>query len=81
MIFKTILFLVINFAALAVGGIFTGKGVVSEWYLSLSKAPWTPPGWVFGAAWTTIMVCFAIYMAFAMEKVTNRKELIVLFSI
>lgn len=81
MIFKTILFLVINFAALAVGGIFTGKGVVSEWYLSLSKAPWTPPGWIFGAAWTTIMVCFAIYMAFAMGKVTNRKELIVLFSI
>jgi translocator protein len=81
MILRAILFLVINFAALAIGGIFTGKGVPSEWYASLSKTPWTPPGWVFGAAWTTIMICFAIYMAFAYEKVKNTKALIALFSI
>ncbi|WP_430406563.1 TspO/MBR family protein [Fluviicola sp.] len=81
MVLRTILFLVINFAALGIGGIFTGKGVPSEWYASLSKAPWTPPGWVFGAAWTTIMICFAIYMAFAYEKVKNKKTLIALFSI
>ena len=58
MILRTILFLVINFAALAIGVIFTGKGVPSEWYASLSKAPWTPPGWVFGAAWTSITVSY-----------------------
>ncbi|WP_341905208.1 TspO/MBR family protein [Fluviicola taffensis] len=81
MVLRTILFLVINFAALGIGGIFTGKGVPSEWYASLSKAPWTPPGWVFGAAWTTIMICFAIYMAFAYEKVKSKKTLIALFSI
>lgn len=81
MILRTILFLVINFAALAIGVIFTGKGVPSEWYASLSKAPWTPPGWVFGAAWTTIMICFAIYMAFAYDKVKNTKALIALFSV
>ena len=39
------------------------NGPQTEWYLSLNKAPWTPPGWVFGAAWTTIMICFSIYMA------------------
>lgn len=81
MILRVILFLVINFAALGIGGIFTGKGVPSEWYQSLSKAPWTPPGWVFGAAWATIMICFAIYMAFAFKKVKNEKVLIALFSI
>lgn len=81
MILKTILFLVINFAALAIGVIFTGKGVPSEWYASLSKAPWTPPGWVFGAAWTSIMICFAIYMAFAYEKVKNTKVLLALFGV
>nr|WP_294859523.1 TspO/MBR family protein [uncultured Fluviicola sp.] len=81
MILRTVLFLVINFAALAIGGIFTSKGVSSEWYQSLIKAPWTPPGWVFGAAWTTIMICFAIYMAFALGQVKNRKALIALFSI
>ncbi len=81
MFLKTILFLVVNFTALLIGGIFTGKGVPSEWYLSLDKAPWTPPGWVFGAAWATIMICFAIYMAFALEKVKNVKTLLVLFLI
>lgn len=81
MAYRTILFLVINFVALTIGGVFTEKGVSSEWYISLNKAPWTPPGWVFGAAWTTIMICFAIYMAFALERVKNKKALIVLFSI
>ena len=65
MIYRTILFLLINFTALAIGGFFTGKGVPSEWYINMNKAPWTPPGWVFGFAWTTIMTLFAIYMSFA----------------
>ena len=74
-------FLLINFAALAIGGIFTGKGVPSEWYASLNKAPWTPPGWVFGAAWTFIMICFAVYMAYAWKAVSNHRVLIALFSL
>lgn len=81
MVLRIILFLVINFAALAIGSLFTNAGVSSEWYLSLSKAPWTPPGWVFGAAWTTIMICFAIYMAFVYQITHNKKLLIALFSI
>jgi len=55
MIYRLITFLLLNFGALAVGGFFTGKGVPSYWYSDLIKAPWTPPGWVFGFAWTTIM--------------------------
>ncbi|AEA45644.1 TspO/MBR family protein [Fluviicola taffensis] len=81
MILRIFLFLVINFAALGIGGYFTGKGVPSEWYASLNKAPWTPPGWVFGAAWTSIMICFAIYMAFAVKIVRNLRVLIILFSL
>jgi len=38
------------------------NGPSSDWYMSLSKAPWTPPGWVFGFAWTTIMLCFSWYL-------------------
>lgn len=79
MALRIILFLIINFAALGIGSLFTNAGVSSEWYLSLNKAPWTPPGWVFGAAWATIMICFAIYMAFAYEIVRNKKTLITLF--
>lgn len=79
MYYRLIIFLVINFAALGLGGLFTGQGVPSEWYQSLDKAPWTPPGWVFGAAWTSIMICFAFYMTSAWESVGNRNLLIGLF--
>ncbi|MDG2281196.1 MAG: tryptophan-rich sensory protein, partial [Flavicella sp.] len=52
MIKRILLFLVLNFTALAVGGLFTGTGVSSDWYQNLNQAPWTPPGWVFGFMWT-----------------------------
>lgn len=71
--------MIINFGALAVGGFFTGKGVSSEWYSSLAKAPWTPPGWVFGFAWTMIMICFSVYMAYLWPTIANKKILISLF--
>ncbi|MEO1032240.1 MAG: TspO/MBR family protein [Bacteroidota bacterium] len=58
-----ILFLIINFGGLALGSWLMNNGPESTWYLNLDKAPWTPPGWVFGAAWTTIMVCFSWYLA------------------
>ncbi len=76
---RVIIFLLINFAALAIGGFFTGKGVTSEWYANLIKAPWTPPGWVFGFAWTTIMICFSIYMAYLWSAIENKKLLVILF--
>jgi len=79
MVYKLIVFLLINFGALAIGGFFTGKGVPSEWYNSLIKAPWTPPGWVFGFAWTMIMTCFSTYMANLWPVVDNKKILIGLF--
>lgn len=57
------LFLIINFGGLALGSWLMNNGPETPWYLDLKKAPWTPPGWVFGAAWTTIMLCFSIYLA------------------
>lgn len=60
----TLLFLVINFSALAIGSWLMNNGPVSEWYINLNQAPWTPPGWAFGVAWTTIMLCFSAYMAY-----------------
>lgn len=80
MLQKLILFLILNFAALGIGGLFTSKGVSSIWYQNLNKAPWTPPGWVFGLAWTVIMFCFAFYMTYATEKLENWKTLVVLFA-
>ena len=73
MILRIFLFLIINFGGLFIGGLFTGEGVPSDWYQNLNKAPWTPPGWVFGAAWTTIMICFSVYMAILWEKIKLNK--------
>ena len=73
LIFRFLVFLIVNFVALGLGGMFTGSGVVSDWYQQLNQAPWTPPGWVFGAAWTSIMICFSFYMALLWDVLANRK--------
>ena len=62
------IFLLINFGGLAIGNWLMNSGPMSTWYLELDKAPWTPPGWVFGAAWTLIMICFSIYLANLFHK-------------
>ncbi len=77
---KVILFLVVNFAALGIGGLLQDPGPMGDWYQNLNKAPWTPPGWVFGAAWTLIMVCFSIFMA-ELTKYEIPKKLTILFSV
>jgi len=74
-----IVFIIINFAALAIGQWLMGDGATSNWYLNLNRAPWTPKGWVFGAAWTIIMLCFSFYMTFLLlERVTNKLVLLFL---
>lgn len=62
------LFLLLNFGALAIGTYFMNNGPTSSWYISLNKAPWSPPGWFFGIAWTTIMICFSIYLSFLIDQ-------------
>lgn len=52
-----------------------GEGASSNWYKNLSKAPWSPMGWVFGFAWTFLMTCFAIYLA-KLSVMVNSSKLI-----
>lgn len=80
-VLRLIIFLIINFGALGLGGLFTNSGVTSEWYQNLNKAPWTPPGWVFGAAWTTIMVCFSIFMSYATKNLSLNTNFMLAFGI
>lgn len=67
-----ILFLIINFGGLYIGSLLMINGPTSDWYMSLNQAPWTPPGWVFGFAWTAIMVCFSIYLAYLIKWQNSR---------
>jgi len=80
MIKRILLFLILNFSALAIGSLFTSAGVHSDWYVNLNKAPWTPPGYVFGIAWSSIMICFSIYMAY-LYPLVNPKKIIGLYSL
>lgn len=66
-------FLIVNFGGLALGSWLMDNGPQSDWYTSLNQAPWTPPGWVFGVAWTTIMICFSVYLAFLFIKKDSLK--------
>jgi benzodiazapine receptor len=70
----TFLFLVVNFIGLAIGNWGMNNGPISDWYLNLSKAPWTPPGIIFGIAWTLVMVCFSIYLGKLFSKENKRKN-------
>jgi tryptophan-rich sensory protein len=79
-IYLLILFLIINFGGLALGSYLMNNGPTSSWYTSLNQAPWTPPGWVFGAAWTLIMICFSIYLTY-LFSLRKSKFVITVYSI
>lgn len=71
-----ILFFIVNFGGLALGMLLMNNGPQSEWYSNLNKAPWTPPSWVFGTAWTTIMLCFSIYLVYFFSENHQQKKTI-----
>lgn len=75
-----LVFLIINLGALGLGVLLMGTGPTSDWYTSMNQAPWTPPNWVFGAAWTFIMIFFSLYMAFLYLK-NPAQKVIILFII
>lgn len=52
-------FLLLVFASAGLGGWFTSMGV-TDWYQSLHKPQWTPPGSLFGPVWTVLYLTIAI---------------------
>lgn len=48
--------LLLCFGPAILGGLFRPD----EWYASLNKPTWNPPGWVFGPVWTTLYTMMAI---------------------
>jgi benzodiazapine receptor len=75
-------FLILNFGALALGSWLMGASPVeNQWYIDLNKAPWTPPGWVFGVAWTSIMLLFTVYLTISFPKTLLIQRFILLFGV
>ena len=48
-------FLAATGSAAATGAMFNP----AEWYFGLKKPWWTPPGWVFPLAWTSLYLCMS----------------------
>ncbi|HUU91548.1 MAG TPA: TspO/MBR family protein [Phycisphaerae bacterium] len=57
--FGLVVVVVVTFAAAGIGSVFT-SGSVSEWYPSIEKPSWTPPGWIFGPVWTALYTLMAV---------------------
>lgn len=76
MIYRLILFLILNFASIGFGRLLGGEGPKSEWYGGLNTAPWTPPGLIIGISWTLILIFFSFYLSFLWPVVENKKLLL-----
>ncbi|HBB48248.1 MAG TPA: TspO protein [Flavobacteriaceae bacterium] len=74
-----LVFGLLNFGGLYLGALSTTPGVSSDWYINLNQATWTPPGFVFGLAWTSIMICFTAYMMLLWQEVSMRGQVKKLF--
>ncbi len=48
--------LLLCFSAATLGGLF----MPGEWYASLKKPSWNPPGWIFGPVWTALYTMMGV---------------------
>lgn len=53
-----IIFILITFSVACVSGLFTASSI-SDWYITLEKPSFNPPGWVFGPVWTVLYISIA----------------------
>jgi translocator protein len=53
------LFLLLAFAAAAMGGLATATSV-ETWYPTLQKPSWNPPSWIFSPVWTLLYILMAV---------------------
>ena len=49
-------FIIVTFCAPAAGA----GSPPGDWYASLAKPPWNPPGWIFGPVWTVLYLTMAV---------------------
>lgn len=54
-----LLFLGAAAAVAAIGGLSSAANV-DGWYVTADKAPWSPPNWLFGPAWTFLYTAMSV---------------------
>lgn len=64
------------------GTIFTIPSI-QGWYMTLQKAPFSPPSWIFGPVWTALYFLMAIALFLVLQKKLKKQRnfLIILFSV
>lgn len=75
-------FIVLCFAAAAIGGAATSSSV-NGWFQTLNQPSWAPPNWLFGPVWTALylMMAVAAWLVWRSDKGTARRLLLILFGI
>ncbi|UIK05879.1 TspO/MBR family protein [Neorhizobium galegae] len=73
----TILFIV---ACVALGALSGASNVPGEWYQSLNKPFFNPPGWIFAPVWTVLYVLIGVVLSETWYDENNGRRL-VLFAI
>jgi tryptophan-rich sensory protein len=75
------LFLVLAFAAAALGALATATSV-DTWYPTLRKPDWNPPSWIFSPVWTLLYLLMAVatWRAWRTENVSTARRTVSLYS-
>ncbi|HEU4704233.1 MAG TPA: TspO/MBR family protein [Sphingomicrobium sp.] len=65
----------------AASGCLSGSGYGNPWFDGLAKPFFMPPGWVFGAAWTTLYALMGLALALILAEPPSdrRRKALILF--
>ncbi|MBN1766298.1 MAG: tryptophan-rich sensory protein [Sedimentisphaerales bacterium] len=69
---RLILSFALPFSAILIASLFSGPP--GQWYESLNKPPFNPPGWIFGPAWTILYLMMGIAFFLVWQKGLKIKD-------
>lgn len=64
---KLILSFILTFFTAALGSAVTIPSI-KGWYMTIDKAPFNPPNWIFGPVWTLLFILMAISLYLIWQK-------------
>jgi tryptophan-rich sensory protein len=71
---KLIFSLVLCIGTGAIAGLITSGESSGEWFMSLNKPSFQPPGWVFGPVWTTLYTLMGVSLWLVRRSVATHQR-------